>query len=312
MSRIFSLFLLAAFLDMPVLAQRIPISLGDENFPAEALVRGASATLEQCAKLPGAVWARAPSGEAECIRYWASGLASGRNRRVLFYIPPDQLIFDSADPGYATRNPTTMQSLVNGMQQSAGVPFILISRPGILGSSGEHRQRRRELESRLMSAALDEIKRKHGIEQLALAGLSGGGHIVAALLGWRPDIVCAVAASSVSSPRMRWQAMGRADDLTGFADSYEPIENLGKATFHNALRVFVLGDLKDSNVPWQTQIPLAKRLKELGVKVEILNGEGSDPQRHALGVSARLIGSLCAKDVPSPRIQEIAAKGLKG
>ncbi len=297
----------------PAYSQRIPFNAGDGNFSAEGLSRGVSATAGQCATVARAVWASVPSGEAECIRYWASGLpASGPAARVLAYIPGDQMSFDTADAGYAARSPATMQAIADGMGARLGVPVILLSRPGTFGSSGEHRQRRRELEPRLMSAALDAIKVRHGVSEWSLVGLSGGGHIVASLLGWRQDIVCAVPASSVSSPKLRWQALGRTSDLTGHADSHEPIEHLKREAFHPRLRVFVLGDPKDGNVLWSTQTPLAARLRELGASVETVTGEGSDAQRHALGGSGQLLGSMCLQDKTTQEILEVAARGLKG
>ena len=294
-------------------AQRVPFSAGDENFTVQGLLQGVAATPVQCAAVPGAVWAQAASGQAECIRYWAAGLPAGTPvPRVMVYIPGDQMAFDQADAGYTTRNPKIVQSLADGMHARVGVPFILLSRPGTFGSSGEHRQRRRELEPRLMSAALDAIKARHGISELVLVGLSGGGHIVASLLGWRSDIVCAVPTSSVSSPRLRWQGMGRTSDLTGHADSHEPVDHLRREVLHPQLRVFVLGDPKDSNVVWATQTPLADRLKALGADVTLLNGEGSDAQRHALGGSGRQVGAMCLRGATTQDILDAAARGLKG
>jgi hypothetical protein len=312
-SRLLALLVLTMAMSAPVHAQRIPFTVGDDHFTAESLVRGVSANPEQCAAVANAVWARTPSGEAECIRYWAAGIPAGNPvPRVLVYIPSDQMAFDQTEASYPTRNPRIVQGLVDGMQSRAGVPFVLLSRPGTFGSSGEHKQRRRELEPRLMSSALDEIKKRHAITELVLVGLSGGGHVVASLLGWRSDIVCAVPASSVSSPRLRWQGMGRSSDLTGHVDSYEPVDHLKRELFHPKLRVFVLGDPKDSNVPWSTQTPLAARLKELGAAVELLAGEGSDSQRHSLGGSGQLIGSLCLRDTSTQEIIELTARGLKG
>lgn len=294
-------------------AQRVPIDLSNDNFSAESLVRGVAATPAQCSQITQAVWARASTGEQECIRYWATGLAGdGTAARVLVYIPGDQLAFDQADASYAGRNPTIMQAMANTMQARIGVPFILLSRPGTFGSSGEHKQRRREPELRLMSAALDEIRTRHGVREFVLVGLSGGGHIVASVLGWRQDIVCAVPTSSVSSPRLRWQRMGRDSDLTGFKDSYEPVDHLKPGSFHPRLRVFVLGDTRDSNVLWATQTPLADRLREVGVDTHLLNGEGSDPQRHNLGASGQRVGAQCLLDKPTPEILDLAAQGLKG
>lgn len=294
-------------------AQRLPMPTGDENFSAEALSRGTFASASECASLSWAVWVRTDSGEAECIRYWASGLAAGQaNPRALIYIPSDQLAFDQPAPGYTSLSPGKMQSLVDEMASKLGVPVLLVARPGTFGSSGEHKQRRRVLEPQLVSKALDELKARHGIQELTLVGLSGGGHTVASLLGWRSDITCAVPTSSVSSPRLRWEEMGRTTDLTGYADSYEPLPHLRREVFNPRLRVFVLGDPRDSNVKWSTQLPLAARLKELGANVEVVTGEGSDAQRHALGASGRQIGALCLLDTPGAAILKAASRGLKG
>ena len=294
-------------------AQRLPFEPGEGNFSADALRQGVSATEAQCGAVAGAVWAQPPSGAGECIRYWAAGLQAGTaQRRVLAYIPGDQLVFDSPDAGYTGRNPRSLQAATDTMHAQLGVPVILLSRPGIFGSSGDHKERRREMEPRLVSAALDAIKARHGIAEWSLAGLSGGGHTVASLLAWRSDITCAVAASATASPKLRWTALGRDRDFTGHADSWEPLEHLRREAFHPRLRVFVLGDPKDSNVPWSTQLPLAVKLKELGAAVEVVEGEGSDMQRHNLGGSARLLGAMCLRGDTTPEILQRAAKGLKG
>lgn len=303
---------LCSALAAPAFAQRVPFEPGDGNFGNEALVRGVAATEKDCAAVPQAVWARAPGGQSECLRYWAAGLATAAApARVLVYFTGDQLAFDQPDAGYAARNPRNVQALVDGMATRAGVPFILLARPGTFGSSGEHQQRRREAEPRLMSAALDALAQRHGVREWGLVGLSGGGHIVASLLGWRSDIVCAVAASAVSSPRLRWERMGRTSDLTGFADSYEPVPQLRAEVLNPALRTFVVGDSRDSNVPWPTQTPLADRLHALGAAVERVEVEGSDAQRHMTGGSAQRIGALCLQGKPTAEILELA-RGLKG
>lgn len=106
--------------------------------------------------------------------------------------------------------------------------------------------------------------------------------------------------------------MGRTADLTGYTDSYEPVDHLRREAFHPQLRVFVLGDLKDSNVVWATQTPLAERLKALGADVTLLNGEGSDGQRHALGGSGQRVGAMCLRGATTQDIVDTAARGLKG
>ncbi|MRD49647.1 prolyl oligopeptidase family serine peptidase [Caenimonas koreensis DSM 17982] len=306
--------LVSLFVAGTAFAQRVPMATADEPFAADALVKGVSATRESCAQLQGGVWADAGSFGAECLRSWVHGLDGDVASNVLVYLPPDQLTFNLPAPGYTSLSPSRMAALTAQMQRSAGVPFIFLARPGTFGSSGTHGDRRREAEARLVSAALDALRRKHGITRFVVSGLSGGGHTVAALLGWRSDIVCAVAASAVSSPRMRWQAMGQSQDVTGHSDSYEPVEHLAhlaRGTMHPQLRVFVLGDLKDSNVPWATQLPLATRLQQMGVPTQLLNAEGSDAQHHALSDTTRAVGAACAKGVGTPDIVELV-KGRRG
>ena len=163
-----------------------------------------------------------------------------------------------------------------------------------------------------MSAAIDAIKERHGIQKISVAGFSGGGHVVASLLTMRSDVECAVPASANSAPKMRWTMRGLTQDLTGYSDSFEPGEHLSAALAATGVRVFVLGDLNDMNVPWSTQLVLAKRLKQLGVAVEELEGEGTGPARHDLAGSSTLIGSMCMKGATTQEILERVKQGLKG
>ena len=296
-------------------AQAIPINLTDGNFRNDDLLKGVTATSSECAQIEQAVWAQVGTQESACIRYWTAGFpaeAKTALSKVLIYIPGDQLVAGLPEASYPTRNPKAMQELANSMQSRLGVPFILLSTLGTFGSSGEHSQRRRPLESKLMDSALNALKTKHHIENLAIIGLSGGGHILASLLNMRSDIICAVLASAVTAPKLRWTSMGLNKDVTGYADSYEPIDNLDLKTFHPQLKVYVLGDLMDTNVPWHTQLPYAEKLKSLGANVELLNGTGSGPQRHALGESGRVIGSMCLRDAPNSAIKVLEKAGLKG
>jgi hypothetical protein len=309
-------FRAAAFLlvlaALPAAAQRVLFSAGDEAFTDEGLVNGVRASAQQCAKAPGAVWAQA-QGVGECLRYWHAGLAPLANERVLVWFNGDLLARTTVlDPGYANLTPARIQAAVDANAARLDVPYVFLARPGTYGSSGEHQQRRRPLESRLISAALDEIKKRHGIRELVIAGQSGGGHVVASLLSYRSDVVCAVPTSSVSSPRIRWTIKGLPRDATGYDDSYEPVEHLVRMKMNPKLRVFVLGDPQDLNTPWKSQIVLAEKLASIGVPVEVLEGEGVGLERHGLSASGARIGSLCAREETTPRILENAAKGLKG
>ena len=296
-------------------AQRVDFTPGDSDaFTAPGLLQGVRATEAQCAAaLPAAVWVRTAGGAAECLRYWHAGLAPGANPKTLFYFSGDVLAGDLVlDPNYTTATPASLQRRVDAWQARLGVPYVFIARPGTYGSSGEHKQRRRALESELISLAVDEIKRRHGIDAPALAGQSGGGHVVAALLTLRADVECAVPASAVSSPRMRWKMKGWKQDSTGYDDSFEPTEALERMRAPPSLRVFVLGDPMDTNVPWVTQTVLADRLKARGVAVALVEAEGSGPTRHGLAQSAMTLAAMCMKGSSTPEILQRAAQRLKG
>ncbi|MDI1275085.1 hypothetical protein [Polaromonas sp.] len=285
----------------------------EEALTSEAVVRGVKATAAQCASVPNAVWAQPEGERGECLRYWHAGLKDGANPRALFFFAGDLLAQDIVvDKTYAGMTPAKVQAVIDTVPQRFGVPYIFIGRPGTFGSSGSHKERRRQPEARLVSAAIDEIKKRHGIEEISIAGLSGGGHVVASLLGYRSDVVCAVPTSAVSSPSMRMKLRGWTVDATGYSDSYEPIEHLNKTRMNPGLRVFVLGDPADTNVPWAVQTALADRLQAMGVQAQILKAEGVGPERHIIVSSALLIGALCTLNQTTEDIQQRAEKGLKG
>jgi hypothetical protein len=291
---------------------RMDFSAAEAPFTNAAVIHGTRATREQCAATVNAVWAQPVGESGECIRYWHAGLNGTANQRALFFFSGDLLVGSTVFKGYEGQTPARIQTTIDAVPPRLGVPYVFVARPGTFGSSGEHKQRRRKAEALLMSAALDEIKKRHGLGDLVLAGLSGGGHVVASLLGYRSDIVCAVPTSSVSSPKMRVQLRGWTIDATGYDDSYEPMNNLRKDAMHPALRVFVLGDPADANVPWAVQTALAQRLRALGVQADVLTAEATDPDRHFILQSALLVGAMCLQGRSTEQIQQRAAEGLKG
>ncbi len=284
-----------------------------EQFTEMALVRGIHATQADCEKISDAVWARPKDEQGECIRYWRGGFTQDQNPRVLVFFHGDLLAGSKlTDASYTQTTQIRMRERIESVAAVRGVPYIFMARPGTYGSSGEHRQRRRPAESKILSAALDEIKKRYSTEEFSIAGQSGGGHVVASLLTYRTDIVCAVAASAVSAPKARWQQNGWNLDSTGYSDSYEPTQYLQKAKSNDKLRVFVLGDPNDSNVPWSTQTLLADKLRELGVSVEVIQGEGAGSSHHGLSSSSTLVASMCLKGQSTEQILQRAARGLKG
>jgi len=283
------------------------------DFSESAVRRGVVATREQCAAVDGAVWADAGSHGQACIRYWAAGFPGKPVARAIVFLHGDVWVgAGKTSAAYLNNSVSRIQRDAESWSRRIAAPYVFVGRPGTHGSSGDHMQRRRVAESRILSTALDRVKEHLAIGEWVVAGQSGGGHVTAALLTQRSDIVCAVPTSAPSSPRVRWSLRGLKRDTTGFADSYEPTEHLGGARMHPRLRVFVLGDPQDRNVVWPSQSILADRLKETGVAVETLAGEGTGPDRHGLSASARIVAGWCHQDLQTPEILRRAAEGLRG
>ena len=304
-----------ALLLLPALcaaAQRAEFTAAGD-FSEAAIVRGVKADKAQCDRIANAVWAVTADAGAECLKYWTAGFGTAPVRRVLVYFHGDIWVgAGKTARRYLGFTNEQLQADADAWARRVDYPYIFFARPGTHGSSGDHMQRRRRAESELISAALDQIKLRHGIEELILAGQSGGGHVTSALLTLRADIVCAVPASAPSSPRIRWEMKGRTTDTTGFSDSYEPFEHLRQAAAHPQLRVFVLGNPQDSNVVWPSQTVMADALQKAGIPVAILEGEGTGPDAHGLSNSARMVAGWCAKNMSTEEIVRRARQGLKG
>ena len=221
--------------------------------------------------------------------------SSAENTPVVFFHGDVWLGSGRTSKTYLAQTNEKLQRDADANAKLLGTPYIFFARPGTYGSSGEHMQRRRPGEARLINVALDKTKRRHGIEKFVLSRQSGGGHVTSSLLSYRSDVTCAVPTSAGSSPRILQMLKGRTRDSTGYSDAYEPTEHLTKNRMAPDLRVFVVGNPPDTNVPWQSQTILTTKLREIGVPAETIQAEGTGSQVHGLSVSSGGIASWCAQ-----------------
>ena len=310
-------FLLAAAAECAALpvhaaADRVDFS-AEGNFSESATRRGVKATREQCEKVDNAVWVSTKDHGEECLKYWAAGFSNTTTGRAVVFFHGDIWVgAGKTSKDYLRMTNQILQRDAEEWSKKLAAPYIFFGRPGTHGSSGDHMQRRRVAESILISAALDKIKDRLKIKEFVVAGQSGGGHVTSSLITYRADIVCAVPTSAPSSPRVRWTIKGLKKDETGYSDSYEPTEHIQRASVHEKLRVFVLGNPDDTNVVWPSQVIMADKLKDAGIPVETLHGKGTGPAGHGLKNSARIVAGWCFKDLPTQEIVRKAAAGLKG
>jgi hypothetical protein len=185
-----------------------PAGFTADTFARAGLVGGAAATAAGCRALPDGLWVGAAGGRSECLRHAAAGTERGAGRTALVYIPgdPDGAAYRFVGGRVHVEGVSERYEQSPGFRGAAaealsggtgGMPVVLVARPGMHGSSGDHaRDRHTRAEVELLDAALTELRRRYGFRDLALAGFSSGGVIAAELLARRGDIRCAALASA--------------------------------------------------------------------------------------------------------------------
>ena len=195
---------------------------------------------------------------------------------------------------YQNLTPKLMQRDAEQYAAATARTFINLARPGTFGSSGNHLERRRPREVALVGGALDALKARFGWTRIDLAGFSGGGHLVGALLARRNDIGCAVIASGNVAVRQRGAALGLSTDVTGYTDFVDPIDHADEIARHRPERVVMLTDPADRIVEARFQYAFADVLRSAGVNVEQRILSAADPAHHNLRYAALMAGLSCA------------------
>ena len=280
---------------------------GTSTFPAAEVATETTSTEDQCRALGTAVWVIV-DGKGDCLRFFAANLAPNGNAKVLVFFHGDVLIGPRVVPGYDRESPAgVQQNVADWSSQAGGLPSLFIARPGAYGSSGDHSQRRRPREARLVSAALDAIKARYGVGQYFLAGQSGGGTIVAAMLNMRTDVECAVMASGNVAVWKRMQLLYPGvkveTDATGYSDPYDPVDHVSQIRRSPPPRIFVLADRQDATVPFESQNYYVRQLVNAGFSPSLVILSAPGPTHHGLGHKARPALAWCAQGLSDGEIR---------
>ena len=286
-----------------------PAGFSADTFSRAGLISGATATEAACRALPDGLWVSAGERQ-ECIRY-GSGGTQGPPRTALIYIPGDPggasyslaggvPTIERASEYYELSQETRdfgADALSGAM---GGIPVILMARPGMHGSSGNHAQdRHTEAEVALLDAAVSQLRQRYGFPDLALFGFSSGGTIVANLLARRSDIRCAVIGSAPLDLEQFYERQdGRTSDYYTMHrdDLADPMRTVG--SIRSGATIFVIGDQRDRNVPadaWGSWVAAASR-----AGLHVYSAEISGLERPELG------GTLQSHHHTSSRGMEVA------
>jgi hypothetical protein len=287
-------FVAAALLSFTGSARADIVPLADQ-------LRGIVLSREQCDALPRAVFV-AVAGREFCIQYYLSA-AGGAGKGPLVFLQGDRLgrlngQTGEFSPGPRDRDLDTkdFNKIATLLSQQAGVPAIYLARPGLDGSSGNHRIRHTSLELNVVNAALDAIKRRHGFIGFHLLGQSGGSTLIGGLIGLRSDVGCAVIGSGVLSyPRTR-----RSSDPA--ADYFDASDAVATIAQKQGLRILLVTDPADRKVPERVQTDFAQRLRLAGGQVDQFLVQATDDDRHGVLSYSRTVMNNCLRSVSTEEI----------
>jgi hypothetical protein len=277
-----------------------PALAAEPNFSASDVLNGIVSTPSDCGG-PGKTWVEV-DGHGDCLRFYGTIPDGSPNRPVIFLegdavqrngkTDAGQTVW-SVPPYYTQLSPSIMQAEAEQYAAATHRPFINLARPGIYGSSGNHLQRRRKREVDLVNAAVDRLKDRFGWNLISLAGQSGGGHLVGALLARRRDVDCAVIASGNVAVRRRLQELGLAADVTGFTDFIDPVDDVDQVARHPPRTVIMLTDPMDAVVTASSQRVFSAALRRAGVTVDQRYVTAPDAWHHQLRIPAILAALAC-------------------
>jgi pimeloyl-ACP methyl ester carboxylesterase len=281
------------------------------SFDPVAVVDGIRIDRSACAeweKNDTAIWVEV-DGTSACLRYYAAGLApsGGSNPIAALWLNGDVLGPNgkNAEKRQKGFGPTEMVALERRLFERYRVPTLFLGRPGTYGSAGKHHATRgRPLEARLIDAAMDGLAERYHIGAWSLGGHSGGGTLVAEMLARRSDLRCAVISSGASAYRAYLQArdlIRSGEPLTRF----DPYDALDRVPTDPNRRIFVIGDPRETNVPFSAQKLYFDGLVSRGHAAWLVPLErASDARHHDLVDFGETATEMCATGAGTDAILE--------
>lgn len=243
-----------------------------------------------CTDPTSALWVTFAQGQA-CIRYFAGAPLNHApvvivmfhgDRNIEMHRPPETI----RDNTLAANDQQAV-----ALSKRAGIPVVIVARPGTYGSSGNHGQRRQIQEFTALNAALDALRQRYGIGQFVLLGHSGGATVAAALLTLgRTDVKCAVMTSGafalVQRAQMIRQSKGLPSrpgrDTNGLLHPYDPGQHVDGIVAAPARQLFVIGNTEDQVAPFVLQEGFYTSLIRAGHTAKLVKADAVGPAFHQL------------------------------
>jgi hypothetical protein len=258
-----------------------------QTLDAQRVSAGFEANAADCEALRSAVFVEI-GGKGICFRYFLS-TQGGSAGKALVYLSgdaPSTVRYGSGrltlevEPAYEGPTPQQLDRFVGEVSSRAKAPAIFLARMGLDGSSGWHAHRRTYFEVMATNKALDLIKARHNFDGFHLAGQSGGGHLIGALLANRGDIGCAVPGSGLLMTEEHQLPPDRFP--LEFSKLYNPASRALSIARQSKARLIVLTDGQDQVVPVEKQIGFVRRIAALGGQAKHIFVRAFDTEHHQL------------------------------
>lgn len=257
---------------------------------ATPLPWNAPADQATCNPADSSLWVELSGGD-ECIRYFA-GAVLNHAPVVIVMFHGDRTV-EMHRPPASIRGNTLAAKVVQAqvLSRRAGVPVVIVARPGTYGSSGNHGQRRQAREFIALDGALNELRKRYGIGQFVLLGHSGGATVAAALLTLgRADVKCAVMTSGAFALVQRAQMLRQrkglpsrpGHDTNGLLHPYDPQEHIAGIAVAPARQLFVMGSVDDQVTPFVLQERFYQALIRAGHPAQLVKAQGVPAAFHQL------------------------------
>jgi hypothetical protein len=268
--------------------------------------RLAKMTRQECLGLKDRIWVDHKAG-FDCISVVTPSSLKGdgtQTETAIIFIDGDV----PADQQNATddeRARKTYETMTEALSARFTVPVLVLSRPGILGSSGTHLLGGQRDDATVLDTAIDQLKKRYGVRKLVMVGQSGGSRLIAQLLVMgRRDINCAVLGSGAyDTPNVSTNIWGEPGKR--FLVPMRQTEGIVQA---RERRIFVVGDPKDSVTPFPEQKIWADKLAALGHHAVLVETEARGDKNHGAARQSLEAAGLCAKGEPDSAVVAAARK----
>lgn len=280
--------------------------------PYRDVLRREARSPSLCESVQNRIFVRHQMG-TDCIAYIATTGRDQERRAVVFIdgdLPPDRY----SDVAGRSRSLLSARHGLQRLSDTLKVRFVRIARLGLDGSSGNHANRRKPREIFAMSAAIDVLKAKLGLDEVVLAGQSRGSMIAASLLTLgRRDVSCAVLGSGVfEHAQFVYDANPHIHDRITLSQlehsMYDPSHRVEGVARSPSRRIFVVGDVRDLRTHFDQQERFARALSAAGHHTRTIPVTNIDALHHGSTRYVLPIAALCARNVPDERIIRAAAK----